>query len=190
MTGFFANVTLQVPAASFDVTIARLRQLAFKVESENSTSQDVSEEFVDIDAQVRTLKVTEGTYLELLKKAVTLNDTLTIQRELNIVRTNIERLQGRMNYLQKKSDFSTITLSVSPRLLDAASQTPGWDFGKVLNTAWEGSLRGLQGLATVLIFIVVYSWWVLPLLLGLYLTARLGLKRFRAPLSPIPPANP
>ncbi len=111
----FANITLQVPSPAFDATISRLRQLAYKIDSENSTSQDVSEEFVDLDAQVRTLQVSEGTYLELLKKATSVNDTITIQRELNNVRTNIERIQGRLDYLQKKSDFSTITLTVSPK---------------------------------------------------------------------------
>jgi hypothetical protein len=174
----YANVTIQVPAAAFDTTISRLRQLAYKVNSENTSSQDVTEEFVDTDSQVRNLKATEAAYLELLKKATNVNDTLSIQRELTSVRGEIERRQGRMNYLQKKSDTSTITLSISPRLTNSVKpQTEGWDAGKVLSQAWEGSLRGLQGLATVLITIVVYGWWLLPLAVLGYFAARQGWMR-------------
>ncbi len=183
----YANIVLQVPSAAFDVTISRLRQLAFKVENENSTSQDVTEEFVDVDAQIRNLKATEASYLELLKQAKNVNDTLTVQRELTNVRGEIERRQGRLNFLQKKSDTSTISLSVSPRGVEATkSVTSSWEVGRVLDDAWQGSLKGLQGLATVLITLAVYGWWVLPLLALAYFVARTGLKR----VSPKPQLNP
>lgn len=175
----YANLTIQVPSQAFDTTISRIRKLAFKVDSENTTSQDVTEEFVDTDAQVRNLKATEAAYLDLLKKATNVNDTISIQRELSNIRGEIERRQGRLNFLQKKSDYSTITMSISPRLTETAQTNPAqaWDAGKVLEQAWQGSLRGLQGLATVLITIAVYGWWVLPLLLVGYFVLRLGWKR-------------
>jgi hypothetical protein len=185
----YANITIQVPSAAFDNTISRLRKLAYKVDSENSTSQDVTEEFVDVDAQVRNLKATEASYLDLMKKATSVNDTITIQRELNNVRSQIERLQGRMNYLQKKSDFSTISLSISPKgVADTTKTQEAWDAGKVLERAWEGSLRGLQGLATVLITLLVYAWWVLPLLALAYFGAKVAWKRVNR--STPPPAAP
>ncbi|NWJ96929.1 MAG: DUF4349 domain-containing protein [Chloroflexi bacterium] len=188
----YANLTIQIPALAFDATVSRLRQLAYKVDSENTGSQDVTEEFVDTDAQVRNLKATEASYLELLKKATNVNDTLSIQRELTSVRGEIERRQGRMNYLQKKSDTSTITLSISPRLPTTKLQSESWDIGNVLAQAWEGSLRGLQKLGTVLITVVVYGWWVLPLIIMAYFTARLGWKRLNRSLNrpTPPPADP
>ena len=178
----YANITIQVPAAAFDATISRLRQMAYKVDTENTTSQDVTEEFVDTDARVRNLKATEAVYLEILRKATSVNDTLTVQRELSNVRSEIERLQGRINLLQKKSDNSSISISLSPRLTETTKPDAGWDFGKVLNQAWEGSLRGLQGLATVLITLALYGWWVLPLALVAFLVGRFGWKRLNRPV--------
>lgn len=189
----YANITIQVPSQAFDNTVSRIRKLAFKVDSENTTSQDVTEEFVDTDAQVRNLKATEAAYLELLRKATNINDTISIQRELSYIRGEIERRQGRLNFLQKKSDFSTITLSIAPRLSETSTTTTAnaWDVGKVFEKAWEGSLRGLQGLATVLITIAVYAWWVLPLLLVGYFVVRFGWKRANQSLNrPTPPAPP
>ncbi|NWJ44958.1 MAG: DUF4349 domain-containing protein [Chloroflexi bacterium] len=177
----YATLVLQIPSGAFDETMTRLRALAYKVDSENTTSQDVTEEYVDLDSQMRNLKATEAQLLDLLKKATNVNETLTVQRELTNVRGEIERRQGRMNYLQKKSDYSLVTLNISPKGAPSTLKVGNnWDFGLILSDAWEGSLRGLQGLATVTVTLAVYGIWLVPLLvLGFYF-GRKFYRRFRS----------
>jgi|GEM_PF-3251205 len=174
-----ADVVIQVPALTFDETMSQLRRLAYKVESESSTSQDVTEDFVDTDSQIRNLKASEAQFIELLKKAKDVNETLIVQRELNMVRGEIEKRQGHLNYLQAKSDFSTITIRISPKelLVDKSKSAAAWDFGKVVQGAWDGSVRGLQIMATVGITVLIYLAWIvpavgIPLLLGIFVYRR------------------
>lgn len=160
----YATITIQVPAAAFDETLNRIRKLSgVKVENENSTSQDVTEEFVDVQAQLKNLQATEAELIQLLGKANSVSDVLTVQRELSNVRGQIEQRQGRINYLQKKTDMSSVTLTISPSGVATTTET-GWDVSKVFDTAWAGSLRGLQGLFTVVVTVGVWAIWAVPLL--------------------------
>lgn len=161
----YATMVLQVPSQVYDATMAQLRKIAFKVQSETSTSQDVTEEFADAEAQLRNLKATEAQYLELLKKANSVNDTITVQNQLTNVRGQIERLQGRMNFLQKKSDFSTITVNIAPHIPPSVTKTDpnAWELGKAFENAWNGSMKGLRGLTVALINVGVYMVWILPI---------------------------
>ncbi len=166
----YATLTLQVPPARFDETMNDIRSAAVTVTNETSSSQDVTEEFVDNDAQIKNLTQSEQQLNTLLTKANTVGDVLAVQREITTVRGQIDRLQGRQKYLATKTSMASITVSIEPIGVVApekSNSTQGWDFGRTLQNAWEGSVHGLQGLATVLITIAVYL-WVLPLLLLVY----------------------
>lgn len=174
----YANLTLQVPPAKFDETMTGIRKLANKVTSESSSSQDVTAEYVDNEAQIKNLTQTEQEFNTLLTKATNVGDVLAVQQQISTVRGQIDKLQGRQNYLSKKTSMSTITVNIAPVVAQTVQKTqavPGWDFGKTLDNAWAGSLRGLEKLATVLITLVAF-FWVVPLLLG---AVWLSLKLYR-----------
>ncbi|MEI7553762.1 DUF4349 domain-containing protein [Candidatus Chlorohelix sp.] len=181
----YATLVLQIPSVAFDDTMIRLRALVYKVDNETTTSQDVTEEYVDLDSQMRNLKATEAQLLELLKKATNVNETLTVQRELTSVRGEIERRQGRMSYLEKKSDYSQVTVNLSPKGAASVIKTGNnWDFGLILSDAWEGSLRGLQGLATVTVTLALYGIWLVPLMgLVFYFGRKIYHRLFHSPAS-------
>jgi hypothetical protein len=111
-----AEVVVRVPVDQYDGVFQKLRDLAApdKEPVENSTSQDVTEEFVDTEARIRNLKATEQQIIQLLSKAEKIEDILIIQRELTEVRGQIERLQGRLNVLERQAAYSTITVSLRP----------------------------------------------------------------------------
>ncbi len=193
----YATIVVQIPAPAYDETMNLLRKSVYKVESESSTSQDVTEEFVDTDAQVRNLKVTEAQLLDLMKKANNLNDTLTLQRELTNIRGEIERREGRLNFLSKKTAYSTISISISPKTAPIPAKTSDWDFGQVVDKAWAGSLKGLQGLATVAVNVAVYAIWLVPLLALMFFLIVFSFRRLfpRRPQTPgtdmtPPPTSP
>jgi hypothetical protein len=159
-----ADLTIQVRSESADSTMSALRALG-KVTSESSGSQDVTEEYVDLDSNLRNLQASEAAILKLMDKATQIQDIVSLQRELTNVRGQIERIQGRKRYLERRSDMATI--SVSLRLPAVEGQRPliggAWDPGAVAQRGWQASLAVLRGAAELIIIVVAFSWWLVPL---------------------------
>jgi hypothetical protein len=116
-----AVIVLQVPSQAYEITVTRIRQAALKVTRQESSAQDVSEEYVDLQSQIVNLKRTEEGLQKLIDKTVNLQDILNLQKEMTQVRGEIEKRQGRLNFLDKRSAFSTITVNVA---LPPAPPTP------------------------------------------------------------------
>ena len=115
------SISVRVPAETLDDTIRRLRQLALKVESETSSSQDVTDEYVDIQSRLTGLRATEARLLEIMAQAESVNDALSVQLELSNLQTRIEQIEGRLQYLAQTAAYSliTVTLRVPPVALSA-----------------------------------------------------------------------
>lgn len=171
----FATLSLRVPSARYDEAMSELRRLAVKVDAENSNAQDVTEEFADLGLQVRNLEATETQYLELLKRAQSVEDVLRVQQRLGEVRTQIERLKGRMNALQRRSDFSQIDVTLR-------ADTIGFRPLRYARASWETSLRALEAA----IALAVAGWWLWLLIAALVLWTRR--RRGPRPSSAPPPA--
>jgi hypothetical protein len=144
--------------------MTRLRETGSPV-SEQVSTQEVTEEFVDLEAQVRNLESTEQQYIRLLERAQRIEEILPIQQRITDVRGQIERLRGRMNLLQRRSDVSTITLTL---LLpgSAAAGAPGEP--RVITTlryAFSQLGAVMLGLLDVAIYLGVYALPLLPVAL-------------------------
>lgn len=160
-----ADMTIQVPADSFDWAMGQLRALALKVEYARSSTQDVTEEFVDNEAQLRNLRAAEDATVSLMQRADKMEDILSVQRELTRIRADIERIEGRQNYLKRRSEMSTITVSLRPESAAAIAATrTGWQPLQTATVAWETSLTFVTALVDVLIAVAVFFWWFIPLL--------------------------
>jgi hypothetical protein len=160
--GQSASLTLKVPAGDFDAAMERLRALGTPVQEQVST-QEVTEEYVDLEAQARSLEAVEAQYLRLLEKAQRVEEILPLQQRVTEVRTQIDRLRGRMNLLQRRADLSTITVSLT------LPGRPGDPFAgpeprplRTLRLALSGLGGALVGLLDAAIYLTVY---LLPVLL-------------------------
>ena len=153
----FGSISIRVPAEQTDAALAQLRALAVRVETERSSAQDVTEEYVDLQSRLKSLQSTEEQYLSLMKRAETVEDTLKVQRELSSVQVQIEQLKGRMQYLERTSATSLINVEMRPASSPKALVQPGWS---PLETA-KDSIRGLagfgQGLADVAITLAIFA---------------------------------
>src|SRR5207245_11159999 len=133
---------------------------------ETSGSQDVTDEYVDLDSNLRNLQASESAILKLMDRATQIQDVLSLQRELTNVRGQIERIQGRKTYLERRSDMATITLSL--RLPPAQDSKPlsggAWDPFAVAQRGWQSSLMLLRGVAEAVVIVVGLSWWVVSFL--------------------------
>lgn len=105
-----ATLTLRVPQAQFFTALSRLERLG-KVRSRDLGSQDVTDQFIDLQARLKSALAQEQSLLALLGKAVSVSDVLTIERELTRVRSEIERLQGQLNFIERRVELATVNVS-------------------------------------------------------------------------------
>ena len=112
------QITIRVPSSDFDYAMSVLRNMAVEVNSETTSSQDVTEEYVDLEATLRNLEATEVQLLKLMEKAEKVEDILNVQRELSRVQQDIERTKGRMQYLERTSAMSLIQVSLEQSKLE------------------------------------------------------------------------
>jgi hypothetical protein len=154
-------ITIRVPAENFDAAFEQVRQVAVEIPYENKDSRDVTEEYTDLDAQLRNLEATEAQYLELFKKAETVEDMVTVQRELSQVRGEIERIEGRMKYIDRTSDMSYIEINIRET---ASLRQKKWNPSETLISAANGFVTFLKGLVNVLIWVAMFCPIWIPVL--------------------------
>ena len=106
-----ANMTLRVPQDQFFTAVDRIEELG-KVRARNLGNEDVSEQFIDLEARLKSSLREEESLLSLLERANQISETLSIERELSRVRADIERVQGQLNFLERRVDLATISVSL------------------------------------------------------------------------------
>ena len=167
-----AALTLRVPVERLDATVAALGSLG-QIEAVNVTTQDVSEEFVDVTARLENARRLERRLLDLLSRGTgKLTDILQVEEKLANVREEVERIEGRRRYLKVRSDMSTIELA-----LHEAGTPPAPLVSSAFGNAFAQARRNFMMLATAAI---EASGIVLPLLVvagGVWLAVRRGRRR-------------
>jgi len=164
----YGTISIRVPSDRFDEAFDKLRKLAVKVTNKSTDSQDVTEEYTDLQAQLRNLEATEAQYLELLKKAETVEDTLKVYQQLSNVRREIERIKGRIQYLERTSDMALIEVNLyKTKPIDGT----GWSALETLKSAVRGLATFGKVLANIAIWLVIFSpVWIIILVVVLYFT--------------------
>ncbi len=110
-----ANLSLRVPVARFDEALRELRQLSAGPSDEKIGSDDVTDEYMDMAAHVTNQLALEKQLATILTQASNVDQAIKVHRELAMVRTEIDRLQGRQKFLETEAALSKITLSLSQR---------------------------------------------------------------------------
>ncbi|MFD0993045.1 DUF4349 domain-containing protein [Tenacibaculum geojense] len=105
------TITVRVPADSFDTFLNDISKDVDKFDHKNISVNDVTEQFLDVEARLKVKTALELRYNNLLSKANSVKDILEIERELAKVRSEIESIQGRLNYLQNQVGYSTLQIS-------------------------------------------------------------------------------
>ena len=105
-------ISVRVPADRLDEAVLRLRDMAVEVESEVSSSRDVTDEYFDTKARLENLQATEQALLKLLERAEKVEDALEVQQAVTQVQEEIERHLGRIKLLEETSAFSLVNVSL------------------------------------------------------------------------------
>jgi hypothetical protein len=160
------TITIRVPAASFETAVSRIEGLALEVNRLTTSSQDVTEEFVDLQSRLTNLEATADRVRAFLDQAEDVEDALAVNQELSRLEGEIEVIKGRMQYLSQSAAFSTLTVNLTPDILSTPIEVGGWRPQGVAREAIEDLVQALQGLTD---FGIRMALFVLPLLLVLAL---------------------
>ncbi len=147
------TLTARVPEDKFNLLVEKVSSLAVKIDSKNINASDVTEEFIDVEARIKTKKELEARYKELLKKAARVDEILNIEREMGNLRAEIESLEGRMNYLKNRISFSTLTITFYEKI-----SAPFGFFTKLrqaLHNGWQALLWFIIILISLWPFIIL-----------------------------------
>lgn len=160
------NLIVRVPALQFDQAMNEIRATATRVVLEKRTGQDVTEEFIDLEARLKNQRALEAQFLEIMKRAAKVEEALDVQSQLAEVRTEIEKIEGRKRFLENQATLSTINITL---------QTPT----QIVNTTgfWY-SIRaafsdGVDAAAAVIVFLVRVVIALIPILILIVLPAAL-----------------
>jgi hypothetical protein len=154
------DITIRVPQEAFLSTIAEIEQLG-TVESKRTSGEDVTEEYIDLQARLNNSERQETRLLEILDMAEDVEDVLEVERELERVRGDIERLTGRITYLDNRIELATISVS----LYEPEPLTHSWGLRDALRAAFEGFVAVILGLIIAIgyllpFFILVGFGWL------------------------------
>jgi hypothetical protein len=171
------TIVVRVPARSYDEAIASMRALG-KVEARSESGEDVSQEYVDLEARIRHLQAVEAQLLELLDRANSVGAALAVQRQLSSIQLDLERARGRLQYLDDRIAFATISLEIHEAVV--AVPKPKEDGGFGIVEAWRKAGAGF--LAVVgWTFVVLATAAPLLVLLALAVLVGRALLRRRLP---------
>lgn len=155
----FRKLTIRVPSQNFDVFIKSISKGVAYFDNKEITAQDVTAEFIDIDARLKAKKVLETRYLELLKKATKVTEMLEIEAQLSAIREEIEAKEGQLNYMQNRVSFSTITVEFYKPIAEESGITVS--YGMKIWTAIKSGFNSLSSL-----FINLLSIWPFIIILS------------------------
>jgi hypothetical protein len=183
-----ADITIRTPASQYESVLEALRGLAVKVEKENSKAQDVTEEYVDLQAQLRNDQAVESRYIELLDRAQNIDEVLTVQDRLDQVRLEIERVQGRINAINTLSELVTISIHLRAEPAAEPKSEAKVDPLGAAGKSWEASLVFLRAVSAGFLVVVVFLWWLVPV--AVVAGIGLGYWLLRRPRSASPRGDP
>ena len=150
------RISIRVPDEKFEQALAELRELAVRVTSESTNSQDITEEYVDLQSRLNNAEATESQYLALLEKAENVEDILRIYDSLSGVRSEIEQIKGRMQYLERTSSMSLISAHLSPEATAKPLVRAGWNALEILKAAVRGIVIFGQWLGAIAIWLLIF----------------------------------
>jgi hypothetical protein len=149
------SVILRVPAAEFENTLIGVKAIG-TVKSVSTQGQDVTEEYVDLQAQKISYQNQLAQYNEIMKKAVKVEDVITVQQQIDRVQTELNRLEGRLKYLDSRIDLSTITVNLQEP--EPVGGETGHNFVSTMN-------EGIAGFFGMIDAIIIILFTLLPLII-------------------------
>ena len=158
-SSFFRNISIRIPNQSFDAFINEISNGVAYFDKKEISSQDVTEQFVDIEARLKAKRTLENRYLQILNKASKVSEILEIERELATIREEIEAKQGQLQYLQSKVSMSTVTIEMYTENPSGSSATISYasKMGNAIKSGFNGISTFFIGILHIWPFILILA---------------------------------
>lgn len=167
----YRNITIRIPNANFDAFINEISKGVTYFDRKEISAQDVTEEFVDIEARLKAKKVLEARYLELLKKATKVSEMLEIESSLSAIREEIEAKEGRIKYLENQVGMSTISIEMYTEKASGSGTTVSYG-----SKMWN-KIKGGFNLISNFFLDILYNWPLILILAIAFVIIRRKLKK-------------
>ncbi len=151
------DISIRVPDDKLDFALFELRELAVRVKYESTNSEDVTEQYIDLQSRLRNAEATESQYLAVLEKAVEVEDILRTYDSLSRVRNEIEQIKGRMQYLERTSSMALLSVHLEPAATARGLVRAGWSALEVVKSGIRGIVTFGQWLGTIAIWLLIFS---------------------------------
>jgi predicted nucleic acid-binding Zn-ribbon protein len=159
------TISLRIPASKFDEFIIEISKGVEKFDSKNINISDVTEQFLDVEARLKTKKALESKYLEILKKTKSVREILDVERELGKLRADIESTEGRLKYLKNQTSFSTLNITFYKKIIASDSS-----FGGKITEAFKDGFDNIK--AFFLFLINIWPFIIILFLVFFYFRKR------------------
>lgn len=160
------SMTVRMPGESFDSFLDTMGTLG-TIKRQDIETTDVTEDYIDKQAQITSLTLQRDQYYRILDKAETVEDILHVQREIDRVQLELDRITGKMKYLQTQIAFGTLRISLqTPPVLTSQGVDA---FTQVIQEATAGFIGMIS-------FLFVFFVTIIPLLIIIYILYRLALR--------------
>ena len=161
------TIVLRVPQLNFEALVTQVQRVG-DATSVTTTAQDVTGQYVDLQARINTLQASRQQYLTIMTRATSIGDILAVQSQLDTLQSQIEQLQGQLNVLNNETTYGTLTVSLAEvgqrhRAVPPPQQSSG------LGRAWHDGVSG---------FVSGFEWFIRiggPLLFVLLCLAALAI---------------
>jgi len=146
-----AEISIRVPKDKFQTAVQEIGTYG-KVVDERTTSEDVTQQYIDLKARLNNLKKEEQRLHEILGMAKTVDEILRVESELARVRGETDSLQGQINYLEGNVEMSLISVTLTEPL--PPFTPPGMDWGETFETAIMGLFTVVRGLIILIVSLI------------------------------------
>jgi hypothetical protein len=147
-------ITVKVPVNKFEETINDIKKIATQVLSESTNGQDVTEQYTDLQAQLKNKRAEEESFVKILDTAGKIDDVLAVTREISRVRGEIERLEGKIRFMDSQTDMSTITINLTEDTT-IVPVNEGWRPWQVVKQSVKELIASVQGFVDGIIRFVI-----------------------------------
>lgn len=173
-----ATVIVRIPSKQLESALQYYRSLSIKVISENLQGYDVTDQYVDYAAQLKTYEKTKIIFEGMLDKAINVQDILQIQREIINVQSSIDSIKGQQDYLKKNSEMAKITAYLSTdELALPYAPTETWRPNVIFKQAVRSLVGTLRKIGSLTIWIFVYLVILVPIFLIVLFVRRIQAKK-------------